>query len=148
MMKKYISVVIISIILIFTLGGCETKKNIDKECMSNISGVYHVVEQDNGNDADYVGGWWVLFIGDYDGPDYEGPYFTIYDSCGNPGVEGPIISLNEDEIQVDCSEIQDELPSAHWKLDGNTLVVNYKIIESAIELTNENFPIIFNIDED
>ncbi len=62
--------------------------------------------------------------------DTKKPYLSIYDTVGNPGVEGTIKKMTEDSIVVDVDqEYYEQMPAGDWKLDGNNLVLSYNIEE-------------------
>lgn len=132
--------------LTITACGQPAQGDIDKDALAKIAGDYRVVAQESDVDEDYVGGWWFMSIGQFEGIADKKPYLTIYDcEAGNPGVEGPILELDGSQIKIDCSEYQDELPSAHWELDKNdVLTVQYQLTDSGIELTNNEFTIAFD----
>lgn len=125
--------------------GCAAPRNIDSECYDKVTGEYQAQAQDNGNDDDYVGSWWHLSIGE----DEAGKeYFSIYDNgAGNPGISGAIVTLDDSNIEISIDEeYYDELPSAHWQTDGGRLKLTYEMTDKGIELTNNDFTILF-IDE-
>lgn len=133
--------------LTITACGQSAQGDIDQDALAKIAGDYRVVAQESDNDEDYVGGWWFMSIGQFEELAEGKPYLTIYDcEAGNPGVEGPILELDGSQIKIDCSEYQDELPSAHWALDkgGKTLTVQYQLTDNGIELTNNDFTITFD----
>ena len=138
-MKKLL--IALGLVLAFALAGCGENSKVDEAYFSNICGTYDVVEHESDDFDRYVGGWWALDIGDFEG---SGPYLTIYDcGAGNPGVEGPIVALDESSVSIDCSEIHDELPVGCWKYDEKTLTMDYKVTDEGIELTNNDFAIKF-----
>lgn len=117
---------------------------------SSIAGDYQAVEYDNGNDDDYIGGYWHLYIGqDEESGDWN---LSIYDNeAGNPGVEGPVTDMQENSnksgiitIEID-QDYYDELPSYKWITENDEfLTIEYKLTKNGIELTNNGTTIQFN----
>lgn len=139
-MKKYISIVI-SITLLFTIfmaTACSSNEELN-----GVAGEYQAVEFDNGNDDDYIGGYWHLYIGqDEESGDWN---FSIYDNeAGNPGVEGPITEMDEESFTVKYDpDFFDQLPSSHWNMDGDYLKVEFELTADGIELSNNGKTITF-----
>lgn len=115
--------------------------------IAGIAGDYQAVEQDTGNDEDYVGGFWHLYIGIDD--ESGEPYFSIYDNAaGNPGVEGKIAEMGEEYMIVEYDpDYYDQLPSYKWQMEGKNLEIQYKKTLKGIELTNNGTTIQFIRDE-
>lgn len=121
-------------------------RSIDKNYYTDLCGDYQAVEQLAGNEEDHVGGWWHLYIGEGD----DGKeYLSIYDNeAGNPGVEGEIVTLNENIITININdEYYEEMPSSHWKEEGGRLVLNYGLTGSGVEITNNGYTVMFVNDD-
>ena len=143
-MRKFLA---LAMIMAFALAATSCKKmpdGVDKDVFNLISGDYQVVAEEN--DDDYIGTWWHLSI-HYD--DEQGPYLSIYDNeAGNPGVEGPIVELNNDSVKIQWDpDYMDQLPSGKWKLDGDFLTMDYQINADGIELTNSGRSLQFNVEK-
>lgn len=107
--------------------------NFKNEDIRDIAGEYQVVAvEDVENDEDYVGTWWHLHI------DSKEKYLSIYDNeAGNPGVEGKIDFIDGSSLTVRIDpDYYEELPSAKWRSDGETLEVKYMKTDKGIELEN------------
>lgn len=105
---------------------------LNMECFDAVEGDYHV--QGHEDEDNYVGWYWHLaFFRNEDGP-----YFTIYDdAAGNPGVEGYIIAMDEDSINVEIDQdYYEDLPRDNWADKDGVLYLQYELTEDGIRLTN------------
>lgn len=147
-MKRFLvfTLSIIMALTVFTACGTNTSADIDSAALNNILGEYQAVAVED--EDNFVGGWWHLSIRD----EYneEGSDFSIYDNeAGNPGVEGKIVKLDDSNIVIEINpDYYDELPSGNWNDSGDTLEMTYVKTDSGIELTNSDYAIEFNIEED
>ena len=119
--------------------------DIKNDDIKDIAGEYQVVAvEDVKNDEDYVGTWWHLSI------DSKEEYLSIYDNeAGNPGVEGKIDFIDGSSLIIKIDpDYYEELPSAKWKSDGETLEVKYMKTDKGIELENNGKTLTFIKEEE
>lgn len=135
-MKKT-SIIISILVLVFVLSACS---KIDNTAFENIKGSYSVVTS---GEEDEVGSWWSLSIcKDEDGQ----KYFSIYDTVGNPGVEGPITKLDENTLSIEVDkDLYEGMPVSEWEMDGKTLTFTYEKNSYDISLTNNYRTVEFTI---
>lgn len=99
------------------------KYSISKEAFDKIKGDYDFRTSSEGSAYDYM----ACYIGESEGT----KFLTIYDTVGNPGVEGPIVHLSDDTIIVDVDyDYYEQMPASDWELRGpeedGELVLSYK----------------------
>lgn len=115
--------------------------SIDEFASRAVVGEYQA-DEDSGTD-----GWWHLSIR----YDEEGNlYLSIYDNAaGNPGIEGPVVSLDDKQITIEYDEdYYDQLPSDKWKTEGKYLVMNYLLGSDGIILSNGGADAVFTEEPD
>lgn len=149
-MKKYLVLLLSLVLAMTTLASCGSK-DVNQDALGSLIGEYQAVEFDNGNDNDYVGGWWHLSIRDELSD--EGSDFSIYDNeAGNPGVEGKMLLVDDANIKIEINpDYYDELPTSSWQDSGDFLEMTYAVTDDGIELTNNGKTIHFvkeSVDEE
>lgn len=136
-MRKRTLISILICMMMLCLCACtKIDKTIDESAVKTIIGEYQAAA-DSGIDE-----WWHLSIG-YN--DEDNLYLSIYDnSAGNPGIEGPIVSLNSEQIAIEYDDdYYEQLPSDKWKTDGEYLIMNYSLSEEGITLSNGGADAVF-----
>ena len=149
-MKKYLVLLLSLVLAMTTLSSCGSK-DVNQDALGSLIGEYQAVEFDNGNDNDYVGGWWHLSI--IDELSDEGSDFSIYDNeAGNPGVEGKMLLVDDANIKIEINpDYYDKLPTSSWQDSGDFLEMTYAVTDDGIELTNNGKTIHFvkeSVDEE
>lgn len=137
LMKNRALTVILMCLLMLCLCACtKIDKSIDDAAAQKIIGEYQAAD-DSGIDE-----WWHLSIC-WD--DEDRLYLSIYDnSAGNPGIEGPVVSLDNEQIAMEYDDdYYDKLPSDKWKTDGKYLIMSYSLSEEGITLSNKNADAVF-----
>lgn len=142
-MKKHSAIILMLLLAVVMLTACGSE-DIDREALVLVNGEYQAVEVDDPDD--YIGSWWHLSILE-DDQEY-GDYLTIYDNeAGNPGVEGEIVLIDDNNIKVKIDpDFYDQLPSGQWKDSGEYLELTYEKTPDGITLTNNEKSIIFDRD--
>lgn len=142
-MKRRFAVILVLLLATAMLAACGSR-DIDRDALILAMGEYQAVPVDDPDD--YIGSWWHLSIleGDYE----YGNYLTIYDNeAGNPGVEGKIVLIDDNNIKVKIDpDYYDELPSGKWKDSGDYLELTYERTPDGIILTNNGKSIRFDWD--
>lgn len=126
------------IILCMSFAGCGSGGgSVDKASFDKIAGDYQAVGEES---------WWHLYIGKND--ESGNQELSIYDNeAGNPGVEGEIISLDDESVTIKIDqELYDQLPSGDWKDSGENLEMTYEVTDKGIILTNNNAGVEFKKD--
>ncbi len=126
-MNKIKSVFCIFVLLIFVSGlltGCKASE-VDKACMDRLAGSYEMCDSTE-KDA-YMG---MAMVINYEDNKTSKPHFSIYDTCGNPGVEGKILKMDESTITVKIDqEYYEGMPAGDWKEKNGELILSYNIEE-------------------
>lgn len=123
---------IISTVLMLACCGKTDTISIDEKCRAEIAGDYQVTGlEDN---------YWHLYISAEDEP-----VLSIYDNAaGNPGIEGPIVKLDESTIRIRYdTDLYEALPSDQWRLDGKYLELGYERNDDSLTLTNHGAAVVF-----
>lgn len=130
MIKKLCYLVGCILIGVICMTGCSLsggRSEIDQDSLKKLDGNYNMINSTENNA--YMG--MALSIVSKS-EETKKPYLSIYDTVGNPGVEGRITFITEDSIVVDVNqEYYDLMPASDWKLDGNDLVLSYNIEETS-----------------
>ena len=129
-MKNNIVTALLICMLMFCFCGCtKIDKTIDESAVKDLLGEYQ------GVDSAGTDGWWHLSIS-YN--DEDSLYLSIYDNeAGNPGIEGPVVSLHESQIAIEYDkDYYEQLPSDKWKTEGKYLIMNYSLSRKGITLSN------------
>lgn len=136
MRKKMLAAVLICLLAVCFCACTKVEEHVDESAARAILGEYQAAE-DSGTD-----GWWHLSIG-YN--DEDSLYLSIYDNeAGNPGVEGPIVSLGDSQIAIEYDEeYYEQLPSDKWKTDGKYLIMDYSLDDERITLSNSGGDAVF-----
>ena len=131
-------IAVIITLLIPVMSGCGTAEanEIDSTLLANLEGEYRPTDQNKS--------WMILTIHQESGPILgdgpKVPYLAIFDDeAGEPGVEGEIISLDEETITIKIEkDYFERLPDSDWKTSNfnSQLTMNYT--RSGDKLTLEN----------
>lgn len=107
---------------------------INMECFDEVKGEYRIQGCESEDENVYVAGYWMLSFFEAE----EGPYLSIYDcGAGNPGVEGYIIAMDEESVNVQIDpDYYEELPKANWADQGGILYLQYELTGEGILLYN------------
>ena len=136
MRKRTVTAILICLLMICLCTCTEIEESIDEAAAQTVLGEYQAAD-----DSD-IDEWWHLSI-NYN--DEDSLYLSIYDnSAGNPGIEGPIVLLDDGQIAIEYdNDYFDQLPSSKWKTDGKYLIMNYSLIREGITLSNGGADAVF-----
>ncbi len=121
-MKRIIGMIMIVALVMVSFAGCKnTKGHIDTDILKELEGTY---EMSASTEKDAYLGMALQIMTDHEGK----PYLSIYDTCGNPGVEGTIKELDDKKIVVEINkEYYDGMPAGDWEEVNNELILSYNM---------------------
>lgn len=129
MRKRIVAAIMICMMMLCLLACAKIDESIDESAAGTVLGEYQAAD---GSDTDP---WWHLSI-IYDEEDRL--YLSIYDNgAGNPGIEGPVVLLDDEQIAIEYDEdYYEQMPSEKWKTDGKYLIMSYSLTGERITLSN------------